>query len=552
MDFSLQPRQPKGVPIGGQWATAAHAETGLALLPSSLDPQLAAERHQALLDAGYVPAVATPGLDPRTTAGIEQWWGDHFVTAEYRATGEGFAQMPDDFTPAMSDGNALSGKRRTHRVRYRGEDVQLRMPSASAIKRYAATSGESTFDVPVGAEYPDANGVPQTVQGWVRVTRSPGGRWTTVGMGFAGEGEAVAEGVSAILEARRPSFALRDAGSLIERHRARLAAQGAPLQSVSSQWISAVGYDEASGVMATQTAAGRVYGHLVSKARFEAVAAAASPGAMFNRLVKGSQHAEVANCPSCGRFFAASAPHACPTPAAPAEGVVRNERAQQVATALLGARARATTTHAPVAPARAPRAFGEQVRQAGEKTIDVQANLAAQLARRTSRSGEYGPPGWTQGIAEQFAPFTSETYVPGAYGAYSVGDRTVTYANGEGLTRFAGLGGLEARLIGSAMTRKQLSERQNDGPTTSSILAAAARNPGTVEVHGYVVGPDRSDERFTAEGVFLYDGTITSHEQAMDAARDRFGLDHLAGPSEVSLVENSWRPGEKAWRLWWD
>lgn len=547
MSLSLQPRQPKGVPIGGQWATPAHAETDLSLLPSSLDPQLAAERHQALVDAGYVPAVATPGLDPATTAGIEQWWGDHFVTAEYRATGEGFAQMPDDFTPAMSDGNALSGKRRTHRVRYRGEDVQLRMPSASAIKRYAATSGESTFDVPVGAEYPDANGVPQTVQGWVRVTRSPGGRWTSVGMGFAGEGEAVAEGVSAILEARRPSFALRDAGSLIERHRARLAAQGAPLQSVSSQWISAVGYDEASGVMATQTAAGRVYGHLVSKARYEAVAAASSPGAMFNRLVKGSQHSEVSNCPSCGRFFAASAPHSCPTPTSPTQGVVRNERAQQVATALLGARAR-TSTPTPAVPAPTPRAFGEHVRQAGEKTIDVQANLAAQLARRTARSGEFGPPGWTQGIAEQFAPFTSETYVPYAYGDSGFG----SYANGESLTRFAGLGGLEARLIGSVMTRRQLLERQNDGPTQSSILAAAARNPGTVEVHGYVVGPDRSDERFTAEGVFIYDDTLTSHEEAIDAARGRFGLDHLQPPDTIRLVENPWRPGEKAWRLWWD
>lgn len=552
MDFSLQPRQPKGVPIGGQWATAAHAETGLALLPSSLDPQLAAERHRALLDAGYVPAVATPGLDPATTAGIDQWWSDHFVTAEYRATGEGFAQMPDDFTPAMSDGNALSGKRRTHRVRYRGEDVQLRMPSASAIKRFTATSGETTFDVPVGAEYPDAGGVPQTVQGWVRVTRSPGGRWTTVGMGFAGEGEAVAEGVSAILEARRPSFALRDAGSLIERHRARLAAQGAPMQAVSSQWISAVGYDEASGVMATQTAAGRVYGHLVSKARYEAVAAAASPGAMFNRLVKGSEHAQVSNCPACGRFFAASAPHTCPAPAAPAEGVVRNATQQQVATALLGARARGARPAAPAPVPARPRAFGEHVRKAGEKTIDVRATLAAQLTRRGSRAGEYGPPGWTQGIADQFAPFTSETYVPGAYGEYIVGERTVRYANGEGLTRFAGLGGLEARLIGSAMTRKQLAERQNDGPTQSSVLAAAARNPGTVEVHGYVVGPDRSDERFTAEGVFLYDESIASHEQAMDAARTRFGLDHLQGPSEVSLVENPWRPGEKAWRLWWD
>src|SRR5665647_1070211 len=109
MSLSLQPRQPKGVPIGGEFATTAHGETGLTLLPTGLSPAQAAERHQALLDAGYIPAVTSPGMNPATTDGIEQWWGDHFVTAEYRASGEGFAQMPDDFTPGMAAGNALSG-----------------------------------------------------------------------------------------------------------------------------------------------------------------------------------------------------------------------------------------------------------------------------------------------------------------------------------------------------------------------------------------------------------------------------------------------------------
>ena len=541
-----QPRQPRGVPVGGQWSTAAHAEAGLTLLPTGLSPQLAAERHQALLDAGYVPAVTTAGQDPSTTAGIDRWWGDHFVTAEYRASGEGFAQMPDDFTPGMSDGNALSGHRRTHRVRYRGEDVQLRMPSASAIRRFAATSEESTFDVPVGSQYPDVAGNTRQVQGWVRVTRSPGGRWSAVGMGFAGEGEAIAEGVSAVLEARRPSMALREAGSLIARHRARLAAQGAPMESVSSQWISAVGYDDASGVMATQTANGNVYGHLVSKARFAGVATAASPGAMFNRLVKGSSRVEVSNCPNCGRFFAASAPHACPAPAAPAPGVVRNTVAQQVATQMLGQRAAA----APPAP---PRPFGVHVRQPQALTIDLRAEFDEAMSRRTSRSGEFGPPGWTRGaVAGTVEPFASQTYVPEAYQTYRFGGEVKSTRNGDtGLVRFAGLGADQARVLGATMTRKQLNDRQNDGPTAGAVLAAAARNPGVVEVHGYVVGPDRSDERITTEGVFIYDASLTS-KRAVLAAAERLGLDHEAMPDEVDLQENPWRPGEKAWRLWWD
>lgn len=199
-----------------------------------------------------------------------------------------------------------------------------------------------------------------------------------------------------------------------------------------------------------------------------------------------------------------------------------------------------------------PRPFGEHVTDPAARTIDVSGILAAQMAERTSRSGEYGPPGWTQGIADQFAPFTSEAYVPGSYGQYTVGGRTVTYSNGEGLTRFAGLGGPQARAIGSSMTRKQLAERQNDGPTASAILAAAARNPGVVEVHGYVVGPNREDERFTAEGVYVYDESIGSAEQMLAAAESRFGLDHLTEPDEITLVETPWRPGERAWRLWWD
>lgn len=545
---TIQPRQPRGVPVGGQWATAAHAETGLALVPTGLSAQEAAERHLALVERGYVPAVASIGIDPATTAGIDQWWGEHFVTAEYRASGEGFAQMPDDNTPSMNDGNALSGHRRTHRVRYRGQDIALRMPSATAIKRYAGDSGESTFDVPVGGEYPDASGAPRTVSGWVRVTKSPGGRWNAVGMGFpAGGDETVAEAVSAVLEARRPSHALRDAADLIDRHRARLVAQGAQLQSVSSQWISAVGYDDASGIMATQTANGKLYGHVVSKARCAAVAAAQSPGAMFNKLVKGSGKVEVANCPACGRFFSSTAPHSCPAPSAPAPGVVRNELAQQAATALLGARARSS--------ARPQRQWGEHVRISGEQAIDTRATLRAQLALRSSRSGLYGSPGWTvDGLADQVGPYTSQTYVPGAYRSvqYADGGRDERVNGDTGLVRFAGLGSSEARAIGSVMSRRQLAERQNEGPTTSAVLSAAARNPGVVEVHGYVVGPDRDDERFTPEGVYLYDDEISSKEQAVAAARSRFGLDFEAEPAEVSAVENPWRPGEKSWRLWWD
>ena len=551
---SGQLRQPKGVPIGGEWAVAARGESGTRLCaasPVGLTAEEASERHQALLDAGYVPAVATGGLNPDSTAHLEQWWGDHFVTAEYRASGEGFAQMPDDNTPGMTGGNALSGNRRTHRVKYHGEDVTLRMPSATAIKRFAAGTDETTFDVPVGGQYPDANGADQLVSGWVRVTKSPNGNWTAVGMGFpAGGDEAVAEGVASILEARRPSHALRDAGSLIAKHRARLAAQGAPLQAMSSQWISAVGYDDASGVMATQTANGHIYGHLVSKARFGAVAQAPSPGSMFNKLVKGSERVEVANCPACGRFFSATNQHSCPTPSAPKAGLVRNASAQQYATAALGAHLKS----APAAPA-VVRTPGAHVVVPGAKTIDTKATMVALLARRDDNFGRTGRPGWTvDAVADQIAPFTDQTHVPSAYDEQNIGGTRSVRTNGDsGLIRFQGLGGEQARNLLGRLTPKQLGESQNGGPSLGAALGAAARNPGMVEVHGYAVGPDRTDERLTAEGVFIYDDTITDEAGALKAAWSRFGLGDADGPpDEIQQQENPWRPGEMAWRLWWD
>lgn len=440
--------------------------------------------------------------------------------------------MRDDATPAMLAGRGLSGHRRTPRVRYHGQDIELRMPSATAIKRFSKASGESTFDVPVTGAYPDRGGGRRPVSGWVRVTASPGGRWTAVALGFPpGGDETVAEAVSAVLEARRPSFALRDTAELIARHRARPAAQGAEVHQVDSAWISAVGYDDDAQLMITQTAAGRVYGHLVSRARYDAVEGAQSKGRMFNRLVKGSGSVPVANCPSCGRFFAQSAPHSCPTPAAPRPGAVHNTVAQAAATATMAA---------------------AKSRAAAPKTVDVARWMYAQAQSRSDRVGLYGPPGWTAGdVASAVAPFTDSGHVPYAYVDRDTLAGRASSANGTGgLLRFAGLDGERAMTIGRAMTRKALGDRQGAGPTARSLLAAAARHPGMVELRGYVTGPSRDDERVTVEGLFVYDTTM-DERAVRAAARDRLGLDHVDDPSDVRLVDVPWRTGVKAWQLLW-
>lgn len=315
MNTTPQPRQPIGVPAGGQWADREHAESEIMLGAETARSQTAsgayddAERHRAMLEHGYVPPTFSPALDdPRTTRQRRPWWDQHFVSGEHRSDDAGYPKMPDDYTRSKSGGRALSGHRRTHRMAYSAPGVTLRMPSASACKRYAAETG-STFDVPVSAV--EESG--KSLSGWVRVTNTGPGSWSAQGLGFGGYTDAkVSEALSSVLEARRPSRGLVQTGDLLQRHRERVAAHGAELSTVTPGWVSAVGYDEDEGLMVTQTSRGDVYGHQVDQDSYDAVRGGYSPGRAFNQLVKGSPRAQVAQCEHCGRFHAATTSHSCP------------------------------------------------------------------------------------------------------------------------------------------------------------------------------------------------------------------------------------------------
>lgn len=328
MPSASQPRQPAGIPVGGQWAVRRAAES-----PQTLDaaapvaPRVAEmqQRHRVLEQMGFVPARAVRAEDdPRSTARRAEWWETHFVNAEYgpanRIGGQtGYAQMPDDNTPEMTGGRALSGHRRTHRVKYEGSGLALRMPSATAIKRFEKQSGGQTFDVPVSAVNDDTGG---SISGWVRVTRS-GDDWHTEGLGFpASAQDQVAEAVSAVLEARRPTQALSQVGDLIARHKAKRASYGVEVEPVRSAWIDGAGYDEDSGTMVMETASQRSYGFAVPKAAFTRMMSSSAPGRVFNAEIKGvAQRVEVQSCGRCGRFYQDGRAHTCPPSHRPAPTV---------------------------------------------------------------------------------------------------------------------------------------------------------------------------------------------------------------------------------------
>ena len=307
--------------------------------------------------------------------------------------------------------------------------------------------------------------------------------------------------------------------------------------------MEAVGYDEATGIMAMQTQRGDLYGHQVSRTRFEQVVSDSSPGAQFNRIIKGNTRAAVARCEAgCGRFYSAAKTHACPvTPSAPS-----TERIAQNA----AARAAAATVTAPPRVPGPVRPAGAHVPASTVLGRDVDEWQERHLRRRDKSMGLYGPAGYTKAVASHLEPFTTSTYVPKLYRSFTVGDQVTQLRNGDSdVMRFEGLHGDEALEVGRALTARQREMRHAGAPTTGAALLASARHQGKVEAFGYMVAPSREDERLAVSGVLLFDDA--PDEKAAVAAAARYGLDAEVEPRSAQRVEVPWRPGEKAWRLTW-
>lgn len=567
MSNPTQPRVVPGIPTGGQWRAADHAEADASLFaPASpeLTEEILAARQAELAAGGFTPALAVRAVDdPRNTALREEWWASHFVTAEYLGaeakTGQ-YRQMPDDYTPGMTDGQALSGHRRTHRYAYKGAGVTIRMPSATAIRRYEKDTGE-TFDVPVS--YQTDTG--ESHSGWVRMTRS-GPNWAAEGLGFNKDASIeVSEAVSAIMEARRPRQALSQIGNLLEHRKDKIAATGVPMTTVKSSWIEGVSYDDMTGVMTMQTKAkGALYGYRTNADVFDAVATAERPGAVFNELVRSkTPRIDVERCGDCGRFFTADAPHECAAPAHLPRPVVTsgmNMAARAAASRPFGARLFGRREQ----PAPAAPVVTEPVRAPGShlpvpsdsRKVDVKWTLRKRWERRPKvRKPLYGTRyGWTaaDGVADQVAAHASSHYVPEAFpsGARSNGDG--------GVVSFSGAGRDFAQALWNNTPAEAVQDRHQGGPTLQHAMYSAYANPGTIEVGGYVVGPDRQDERVSISTVYLFDDTDATPAGAWQRMKDVYRIDQGphddakgTRPSDVEQVEVPWRPGEKAWRFRW-
>jgi hypothetical protein len=278
------PRQPRGIPIGGEFANHSRTESQIGLNPElrGFHGEERTKRAAALIHGGFVPVTSTEYLPSRTAAG---WWNAAYARAEHRP-------------------------RRLRRSSYRGGGVSLTMPSVNQIRKHSAKIGHETFDIPVSGNFPGGS-----VQGWVRVTRNKPGVWSVSGPGMTKEAQAyVGEAVSALLESRRISTAMTEETDLIARRRQRFARGGVAMSKTEkSGFISGVGYNDAAQTMAVKIGK-RHYSYSVSKDVFAQVRAARSPGQAYNILVKGTARSEaVTSCDNCGRFSTVSAGHRCPS-----------------------------------------------------------------------------------------------------------------------------------------------------------------------------------------------------------------------------------------------
>lgn len=121
------------------------------------------------------------------------------------------------------------------------------------------------------------------------------------------------------------------------------------------------------------------------------------------------------------------------------------------------------------------------------------------------------------------------------------------------LTRFAGLDGSTAALLLERLTPERLEDRQNASPTLGTLLAAAAEHPDQLELHGYLVGPGRTDERITVDGAYVYGIDEPLAPILVWALAQHLGIgDALAPPDQVTPQVTPWRPNETCWSLEWD
>ncbi|EFN93220.1 hypothetical protein HMPREF9278_1660 [Mobiluncus mulieris FB024-16] len=111
---------------------------------------------------------------------------------------------------------------------------------------------------------------------------------------------------------------------------------------------------------------------------------------------------------------------------------------------------------------------------------------------------------------------------------------------------------LAAKLL-ARLPETALADRQNYGPSLDYILRLTAEHSGEVLFGGYLIGPQRFDERISSDAIYVTPKVLgldgeNPDEAAVYKALDNLNLDALEAPDEISPYYSD----QTYWRFWWD
>lgn len=303
--------------------------------------QIIANRRAFLAETGEVPAgwvFSSTGV--QDTSNRDIWWDRARVVARYSDTGMDVPMMPDDESIQFKDGNAISGKRRTYRSRYKGYDQNdIRMPSVASINRYLDREGLDSVRIPVQFQSKDGNSA------IFHVTATRNGPEWEVAVDFDDDiAKKSAVAAKAALERRNVSKAEWEAidkvhvsdydevaGQLEPDSRYHVFNKSSAIEQVAYRKLGSELDGSEYGVVAIKwRGSEKPYGYRVNRAAYESLVNAPSPGRVANQLkyeldskgnkVRGedgklkmsSRSTDVSTCPDCGAYVFAGVSHKCP------------------------------------------------------------------------------------------------------------------------------------------------------------------------------------------------------------------------------------------------
>ena len=174
-----------------------------------------------------------------------------------------------------------------------------------------------------------------------------------------------------------------------------------------------------------------------------------------------------------------------------------------------------------------------------EEALAGKATMTSPIINEESRL--YGERGWTQGRVKELI-LSGARVRPFCVGS----DDYLPFFDMEADTAFE---------LALAVPKSQFADRQNFSPTFLQMVTAAGAHPDQVRLDGYMIGPERPDERVTIEALTWNlspsDPPVKPHVSPWEWLKEElFGDEEVSPPDEIAPVCG--HNGLGGWWLWWD